>query len=556
MILRIFVRIHFTFYILLYTPFYHIHKLSAQESTLSTLPLIQTDNKTPTSPVNNLNNTDYEHVKRIYDKLVNARGDFRYPVPKLFLRKEVSRVASIDYEKLEIILEEKAYRACLPYGDAAIAFLLAHELTHYYEKHAWRNGFAADYSDLTIGKNMKEMQDQVANETQADYLGGFLAYSAGFGMFDKSSEIIKQLYTTYNIPENIPGYPTLPERIELAKRTTQKLQSLIEVFEMANLLTAIGKFAEAYHYYNYILMQYQSREIYNNLGVTSLLNALQYFKQKELKYRYVVELDLESTGARDTESSKVRDSLLHQAIKNFDVAIGLDPNYAPAYLNKASACALLGDTIRAQFYTEQEAFKIAQKNNYTKTAIDAVILSGILKARSGDSTSADILFQAAASSGSKLAQINLDILRNGMDAPKKASRNFSTEFTSIENHNLNSFSNNPSYNNDKVIEINSEFAYLQFNEDSLSFKISFNMNVDTREMNYFMLTKPDSKATTEKQIGIGSSQQEIETHYGAPTQTVETPQGSILVYDKLIFILGKENKVMRWGNYLTRKSML
>lgn len=528
----------------------------AQETALRTLPLIQTENKTSTSATNNLKNTDYENIKRIYDKLVNARGDFRYPVPKLCLRKEESRVASIDYDRLEIILEDKAYKTCLEYGDAAIAFLLAHELTHYYEKHAWRNGFAADYADLTIGKSMKEMQDQIANETQADYLGGFLAYSAGFGMFDKSSEIIQKLYSSYKIPENIPGYPSLNDRIELAKRTTQKLQSLIEVFEMANLLSAIGKYSEAYHYYNYILLQYQSREIYNNLGVTSILNALQYFKQEDLKFRYVVELDLESPGARDTESSAIRDSLLHQAIRNFDIAIGLDPNYAPAYLNKAAAYALLGDTLRAQFYTEQEALKVAQKNNYTKTAIDAIILSGILRARSGDSTSAAILFQAAVSSGSRLAQINLDILKSGMPEQKMMTKRFSNEFSSIDHHDLNTFSNNPNYNQDKVIEINSEFSYLQYNEDSLSFKISFNMNVDTREMNYFMLTKPDSKATTEKQIGIGSSQLEVKTQYGAPTQTVETPQGSILVYDKLIFILGKENKVTRWGNYLTRKSIL
>jgi hypothetical protein len=556
MIIGLNIRIQFIIFILFNIVSYADNNLIAQETSVRTLPLIQTENKTPTSATNNLKNSDYEKVKRIYDKLVNARGDFRYPVPKLYLRKEESRVASIDYERLEIVLEDKAYKTCLEYGDAAIAFLLSHELTHYFEKHAWRNGFAADYADLPIGKSMKELQDQIANETQADYLGGFLAYSAGYGMFDKSSEIIKRLYTSYKIPENIPGYPSLNDRIELAKRTTQKLQSLIEVFEMANLLTAVGKYSEAYHYYNYILLQYQSREIYNNLGVTSILNALQYFKQEDLKFRYVVELDLESPGARDTESSAIRDSLLRQAIRNFDIAIGLDPDYAPAYLNKAAAFALLGDTIRAQFYTEQEALNIAQRNNYKKTAIDAIILSGILRARSGDSTSAAILFQAAASSGSRLAQINLDILKSGMPEQKAMTKRFANEFSSIDNHDLNTFSNNPNYNQDKVIEINSEYAYLQFNEDSLSFKISFNLNVDTREMNYFMLTKPDSKAMTEKLIGIGSSLEQIESQYGPPKQTIETPQGSILVYDKLIFIMNKENKVSRWGNYLTRKSML
>ncbi|MBK6544961.1 MAG: hypothetical protein IPG12_06785 [Saprospiraceae bacterium] len=82
--------------------------LFAQESTLSTLPIVQTEQNVPTSSTNNIRNEDFERILKIYNKLVNARGDFRYPVPKLFLRKEVSRVASIDYNKLEIVIEEKS----------------------------------------------------------------------------------------------------------------------------------------------------------------------------------------------------------------------------------------------------------------------------------------------------------------------------------------------------------------------------------------------------------------------------------------------------------------
>ena len=309
------------------------HFLFGQTPALSTLPLVQTADTTPTSPEKNLENQDLEKIKNIYQKLVSARGDFRYRVPEVFLRDEVSRVASIDYERLEIVLEEKAYKTCQKYGDAAIAFLLGHELTHYYEKHAWRNGFAADYSDLKVGKNLKSLQDQVANETQADYLGGFLAYSAGYGMFEKSDSIIGDLYKEYKLGESIVGYPSLSDRKELAKRTTKKLESLIDVFEMGNLLAAIGKYSEAYQYYNYILMQYQSREIYNNIGVTSVMNALQYFdKEKELIYNYPLEIDLVMTGSRDNSSIETRNELLKNAIRQFDASINLDPEYSPAYL--------------------------------------------------------------------------------------------------------------------------------------------------------------------------------------------------------------------------------
>lgn len=86
------------------------------------MPLLQADNFT-SKQVENLNNTPaYDRCLKIYNQLVAARGDFRFPVPSLVLRREVSKVASIDYDRLEIIIEEKAYQACEPYGDAAIAF--------------------------------------------------------------------------------------------------------------------------------------------------------------------------------------------------------------------------------------------------------------------------------------------------------------------------------------------------------------------------------------------------------------------------------------------------
>ncbi len=531
-------------------------KTFAQNPALSTLPLIQTKDSSTSSAENNVINSDYEKLNSIFNKLVNARGDFRSPVPIIFLRKEEARVASIDYEKLQIIIEEKAFKICQPFGDGAVAFLLAHELTHYYEKHAWRTVFAADYADLKVGQNLKNIQDQLSNETQADYLGGFLAYSAGFNVFFNSEDILRQLYKQYNIEDLIPGYPSLNDRIELAKRSTKKLRSLIEIFEMANLLTATGKQKEAYAYYNYIIQQYQSREIYNNLGVTSLMNALQYFKEKELKYSYPIELDLETQGSRDASTIKLRDSLLRQSIKHFDASIGLDPNYAPAYLNKATALAILGDTLRAQFYAEQEAYRIAKKNNFPKTITDAKILLGILHARAGKNKEAKKLFNEAATTGSQLAKNNLNLL-NATPAPKiKTQNSKQTDSIVMDHFDLNTFTNKPSYNMDKVITINPEFSFLQYAEDSLTFKIYFNLNTDTRDIHYFMLSKPECKAVTNKQIGIGSTEAVVLSNYGTPAKTIETPQGNILLYDNVLFIIDKDKQVSKWGYYLSKKSLL
>ena len=91
---------------------------------------------------NSSNFTGQDTVREIFQKLVEARGDFRMKKPeKIYLRDEVSRVASIDYNKLEIVIEQKAYDVCKNFGESAVAFLIGHELTHYYEKHAWRTNF-------------------------------------------------------------------------------------------------------------------------------------------------------------------------------------------------------------------------------------------------------------------------------------------------------------------------------------------------------------------------------------------------------------------------------
>ncbi|MGB5026629.1 MAG: hypothetical protein WBO44_14835, partial [Saprospiraceae bacterium] len=54
---------------------------NAQNRSLSTMPLLQADNFT-SSQVENLNNTPaYDRCLKIYNQLVAARGDFRFPVP-------------------------------------------------------------------------------------------------------------------------------------------------------------------------------------------------------------------------------------------------------------------------------------------------------------------------------------------------------------------------------------------------------------------------------------------------------------------------------------------
>ncbi len=523
----------------------------AQERSFGALPLAQKPNASALTGPSLEDSPQYARSLAVYNKLVQARGDFRFPVPDFVMRREERRVAGIDYKRLEIVLEEKAYEVCAGFGEeaeAAIAFLLGHELTHYYEKHLWQKGFVAEYKDLDIGSmKLDSLADAARRETEADYLGGFLAYSAGFGLFDKGDEILARLYKSYGLPEKITGYPSLADRQALGKRSAEILKSLVDVFDMANLLTATGKYAEAYEFYRYILMQYQSRELYNNLGVTAVLDALQYFNPNELKFRFPLELDLEFSASKGDGMVNRRNQLLHQAILHFDAAISLDPNYAPAYLNKASAYALLGDNTRARFYAATEAKDAAQKGNYPKTAIDADILLAILDWREGNAEKAEAAFQAAAPK-SDLAAHNLKIFRNLPIEPEappvaglvreriagKALSEVTTDFN-------------------KKLPISGLLTFHQFSDYGEGSQLYFSHNERNGELHFFHITPAAYQGKTARGIGLGQTREDIVEKYGRPARTVETPRGQIMVYKSILFVIGVEGKLERWANFKTEE---
>jgi tetratricopeptide (TPR) repeat protein len=500
-----------------------------------------------------VDSVQYRRVLNIYNRLVAARGDFRYPVPTFKLSTEEEHCAFMDYKLLEIQLEVKALEVCNSFGadaETAIAFLLAHELTHYYEKHGWRNSFAEDFKDLKVTSTLlNNVANKAANETEADYLGGFLTYSAGYGLFDKGSKVIQSLYNAYGLKELIPGYPSLTDRQKLSQGTAEKIKSLVDVFEMANLLTAIGNYPEAYEYYRYILAEYQSREIYNNLGVTALMDAMQRFKADELKYRYPIELDLESSGNKGQDDQNLRTILLQKAILQFDAAISLDPDYAPAYLNKAIAFALLGDPVRARFYADVEARQAAKAKEYAKTLVDIDVLLGILEANAGNDGKAKTLFKSAADAGSDLAKDNQKILqKKSLDVSATPTVEIA-QIEKIDGQSLNEIFKNISNERLRRIDISPEYKFYLRPNLGKSSKLYIN---DQKNQRIFIhLTLPGYTDKTATDIGVGDNRDAIIKKFGStPKRTLETPNGQIMVYDKQLFILNKEGKLERWANYL------
>ena len=528
--------------------------LVAQTSNFGTLPLLQKENPDLSTGQNIESGEKYERVLRIYNALAEARGDRRYPLPKLVLQNAEYRVALINYQDLEIILEEKAFDVCDafgPDGDAALATLLGHELSHYYEKHAWRRNFVANYYDLNIGIRLDSLHDDVTNETQADYFGGFLAYSAGFGLFEQGTALIDSLYKAYGIPDQISGYPSLTDRQILSQRTAEKLKRLISVFDMANLLTAVGQYREAFSYYKFLLQEYQSREIYNNVGVAAVLYALPFVEQQNNKFHLPLELDLESVGARGVDTSTLYLCLLNEAIRHFDAAISMDPDYAPAYLNKACAYLLLGDERRAQFYAAVEARQAAQRSNMPKVETDVDILLGILAARRGERAVAQAFFEAAAAYGSDLAVVNLNILLDKPIVFSESPARGPDWSERIGTESIYDVAREPIYDESKNVTINKDVHFLQGADTPfVDRQLFINYSLEDHKYSVFLLNQPGYTGQTARGIQLGVSYVEIERTYGLAKRRIQTPRGQLLVYPDIVFVLGAGDTLEHWVLYL------
>lgn len=558
LLFQIFIHMKIQFILLLSIIFAFSSKLNGQTDFrfISTSNVAQNTSSLESGP-------RFAKAVEVYQRLVEARGDHRFPVPAFKISQSTKWVAFLEGDGLSIGLEEKAFDLCMAMGEeegtAAIAALLGHELTHFYEKHQWRSGFADAFQDLKVGKELGNIigLDKVNNETQSDYLGGFLAFSAGYPVFDKMPELYDQIYQDYNLPDTMRGYATREDRKALAVKSNTQLKELVDIYEIANLLTAIGRYNDARAFYKHILIDYQGREIYNNLGVMTVLEALSCFLPGEKKYRLPIELDMRfGATTRDgyAGDDAVKLALLQEAITYFDNAISMDTRYAPAYLNKACAYYLLGDFSRARFYAEVEAIEKASQDldNYSTTVTNAKILLALILEAEGKKNQAEAALEALKES-TALAAYNWRQIKD-LPQPKtdKEDGPEEEEIDDIEIGDINTFTRNN--RRDRI-------------ETELFGKIDFRKWIDPEQLPhskifvckappgdespdvYFHLTNPNYPGATFDGFKVGTPRADITAEYKEPNFSLPYTGGEIMVYEQVLFIMDAEQKVLRWANY-------
>ena len=293
--------------------------------------------------------------REIYTDIISAIGN-NSPIPPRFVfdKTGTGKVAYIRNNK--IYFEKKAFDALSALGDQqkdGVAFIMAHELAHHYLRHAWMRKVGYAYSSNEIGEFLKEqggsVEQRLIEETQADLYAGFFAHMAGYKALPVAAKTLDIIYEAYYLDTNIIGYPSLYDRKSIAEGKMKELSELALIFNIANLALVTGNYIASNACYDYILNQeFTSREIYNNLGLSKLYEAVSLLGESKYKFYLPTLMDPETRGAGSpygslNEKEKVETAieLLQSSILYFKTSSSLDISYIPAKVNKSTSLVLL-----------------------------------------------------------------------------------------------------------------------------------------------------------------------------------------------------------------------
>jgi tetratricopeptide (TPR) repeat protein len=292
-----------------------------------------------------------------------------------------------------------------------------------------------------------------------------------------------------------------------------------------------------------------------------MFEAMNYFEKNdpELKYKLPIELDLSFNsgtkgGATDIDKKKIREAMIREAIGYFDSALGLDPDYAPSYQNKACAYYLLGDFTRATFYAETEAKIRAEMDTikYGKTGIDAQVLLALIDIQTGKTTAGTRKLKRLRSESS-IARHNYRIAESLPAIGKDSEDGPEWEIDGEADVYLK-FRNSKKSKDLKIFEADKLRVY-DNPEDGFEHSKIYRYKPkagDERPDAYFMITDPDYPGETWDEFKVGSKRKDIVTEYGRPNKTLETVNGEMMVYESMILIMDAKRRLSRWVLYLEK----
>ena len=490
-------------------------------------------------------------TQSVLDDLILAKGVRNMPRPKLTMSNAQQRPAWTKPSTGEIHLEELAYDICTKYGKDslnAIAALLAHELIHYYEEHDWEDHYLNQHESMGFADKEGAGYQQ---EFKADHKGGLLAHMAGYKTLGLLPSLLSNIYSSYHLEENKNvGYPSLTERRNIAIKSDVEITKNSRLFDMSLYLIATGEYQKAKEYLSYLTLKtkFQSREIYNNIGLINILVALDYFSTEEMPYTLPLELVTSSRISFRNTQTEQRNQLLDDALFNLKNAITLDPNFAAGYINLSAVYMLKKDWFEAEYHANKAKLLYASSDIIDKSK-NASILLGIIAAFKEDNTSARELFIAA---NTDIARTNLCILNNNKSCVQITDGKRNDPVLTVDDVQLDQLFTRIMQNKEQAnlsIELNPFESFHTIAKETSEIVVHLDhANMGTY---FFYQIIRDNEDDPNKVHLIGKSTAEVDELFKAEPKILQTDQGTISDYRSIGLITksDKNNFITEWCLY-------
>ncbi len=509
-------------------------------------------------------------TKTVYRNIVRSIGDGRQAPILIFAFNKTTQENYTTYyspKRKTIIVGEGIYNIAVSFGaDSldALAFVIGHELSHYYKDHGWGMSFGAAPEDFTIAKEIYDsdltMDRKKIMEAEADYFGCLYGYLAGYNTLKVGGKFISAFYDI-GVSEVTPGYPSKEDRIKIVGEVNEKLAQLIPIYETANMLSLVGNYEESARCFEHVATFFPSREIYNNAGVNKVVHAFSLFKKEEYDYFYPFGLDegsrLNQGGAKGGEII-LREELLKEAITHFEKATQLDKNYIPAYINTALSYDLIGEKEMA-LAMASKAVRMAEEKGDTALMANALIAKGIVQAHLDNEKAAKLSFNGAMIGNERIAKLNLSVLKKGKPFQDLMSKKESAEILSKGLESINEV--DPSLmevllEDAQMISLKSQtkerrkMKVYSYNKDGIK---ALHVKHFTKPINEqsFIFTDNEYGGSTARGIKQNDQMDEVIKAYGIPAKITSGIKGNYFVYKqtRIIFRTNEHDRVSDWILY-------
>ena len=347
-----------------------------------------------------------DRVEEIFEDLIVGIGNNSIYRPSLEISNEEGSVAY--FSDYTVTIEIKLINLFCGHEnfDDKVAYILGHELAHHYLSHSWMANTGLGYSS-SIGSFIEENSTMYSkdqrklSESQADLFAGFYGKISGYNTLVNAKQAIKDVYEAYQLPKEIIGYPSYDERLEIIDSKIDNANDLAMIFELGNVLLFGGEHELSKYCYEFILRdRFNSREIYNNLGLAYLLYGISISEPPLSGLLFPVSID-QSTRAEVnlTTSANFTDNpiqMFKSALIQFKKAKILDSKYQPVIQNELVAMFLL-----LKGYKSRSDFIKTQKNLNSQSSADFNVINMIMDGRS------ERKIKKIAKKGSKISALNL-----------------------------------------------------------------------------------------------------------------------------------------------------